>query len=81
MHINLFVSFVLRALLALMRDNLMAEGGLGLPQDLSITENGTILFDSEGSVSFSDSTELIVVMSHRIGVNRKSSYIFKMAKH
>lgn len=54
LHINLFVSFVLRALLALMRDNLMAEGGLGLPQDLSITENGTILFNSEGSVSFSD---------------------------
>lgn len=47
LHVNLFASFVLRASVALMRDNLMAKG-IGLTQDLLHDKYGNPFFNSEG---------------------------------
>ena len=49
-HLNLFLSFILRASLAFLRENLMVDG-LGLPIDVTVGPNGTVTFNPEGTVS------------------------------
>ncbi|PVD30985.1 hypothetical protein C0Q70_10261 [Pomacea canaliculata] len=47
-HINLFVSFGLRAIICLLRDSLLVRG-LGLPQDVVYDQDGDISFNPAGS--------------------------------
>ncbi|XP_064613843.1 secretin receptor-like [Liolophura sinensis] len=47
-HINLFISFILRSAISFMTKNLLIEN-LGLPQDVYYTESGHIVFREEGT--------------------------------
>nr|KAG5689049.1 hypothetical protein BaRGS_006445 [Batillaria attramentaria] len=46
-HINLFVSFTLRAVVCLLKDSLLVKG-LGLPQDVIYDQDGDVSFNKEG---------------------------------
>ncbi|KAL3832263.1 hypothetical protein ACJMK2_023923 [Sinanodonta woodiana] len=47
-HVHLFMSFILRAVISLVRDSRMVQG-LGFPGDIAYEENGNIYFLKEGS--------------------------------
>ncbi|KAK7471633.1 hypothetical protein BaRGS_00035730, partial [Batillaria attramentaria] len=47
LHINLFVSFTLRAVVCLLKDSLLVKG-LGLPQDVIYDQDGDVSFNKEG---------------------------------
>ena len=49
-HLNLFISFILRAFASLLKENLFV-GGVGLAKDVKIGDNGAIDFIQEGLVS------------------------------
>ncbi|XP_056008386.1 secretin receptor-like isoform X2 [Ostrea edulis] len=46
-HLNLFIAFMLRALLSLLKENLLVQG-LGLPSDVEQTPYQTVIFIEEG---------------------------------
>lgn len=46
-HINLFITFILRAVICLLRDSLLVQN-LGLPQDVQYDEDGDIEFNPHG---------------------------------
>lgn len=46
-HINLFVTFIVRAVICLLRDSLLVQG-LGLPKDVRYDHNGDIEFNPHG---------------------------------
>ncbi|KAL3832262.1 hypothetical protein ACJMK2_023922 [Sinanodonta woodiana] len=47
-HVNLFMSFILRAVICLVRDSVMVQG-LGFPGDIAFRDNGNIYFLEIGS--------------------------------
>lgn len=73
LHVNLFVSFILRATMALFRDALMPNG-LGLSKDLVRSESGHVVFDDSSSVRLRLFTHLRSVVYDviitRIGLRR-----------
>uniref|UniRef100_K1Q0Q9 Parathyroid hormone/parathyroid hormone-related peptide receptor n=1 Tax=Magallana gigas TaxID=29159 RepID=K1Q0Q9_MAGGI len=46
-HLNLFIAFMLRALVSLLKENLLVQG-LGLPSDVEQTPYHTVIFIEEG---------------------------------
>lgn len=48
-HINLFISFMLRAALSLLRNTVLVRH-FALPSDISYTEDGSLFFLQEGTV-------------------------------
>lgn len=50
-HVNLFISFILRSLVTIIRDNVLVQG-LGLPGDVEQTPYDTVIFITNGTVSF-----------------------------
>lgn len=50
-HVNLFLSFILRALLALSKDSMLKEG-LAFAADLYITGDGKVEFVEDKSVRY-----------------------------
>ncbi|ELU03692.1 hypothetical protein CAPTEDRAFT_34226, partial [Capitella teleta] len=47
-HINLFVTFILRAVLSFLKENLMVQG-VGLPQDVNTDKHGMLAFNHQGT--------------------------------
>ncbi|KAK3578748.1 hypothetical protein CHS0354_010131 [Potamilus streckersoni] len=47
-HVHMFMSFILRAVISLVRDTVMVQG-LGFPGDIAFKENGNIYFLETGS--------------------------------
>ncbi|ELU10673.1 hypothetical protein CAPTEDRAFT_220667 [Capitella teleta] len=47
-HINLFVTFILRAVLSFLKENLMVQG-VGLPQDVHTDKHGMLAFNHQGT--------------------------------
>ena len=72
-HLNLFIAFMLRALVSLLKENLLVQG-LGLPSDVEITPYHRVIFIEEGLVrtylfhlSFRILVNLLVGVLCRIG--------------
>ena len=49
-HIHLFVSFILRATISFVIENALVKG-VGFPSDVKVTDENTIEFLDNGSVS------------------------------
>ena len=50
-HIHLFVSFILRATISFVIENALVKG-VGFPSDVKVTDENTIEFLDNGSVSW-----------------------------
>ncbi|CAC5414917.1 PTHR1 [Mytilus coruscus] len=50
-HVNLFISFILRSLVTIIRDNVLVQG-LGLPGDVEQTPYDTVIFITNGTFVF-----------------------------
>lgn len=50
LHINLFVQFILRAIVNFLRDWLI-EYGIGLPRDIKVADDGDVIFRHDMSVN------------------------------